>query len=198
MNQAKGPSQSEELRETNHPNLPSQYELCRIAAALRNADAVHNPDEALKAALRLWLSAGLELSAAQQRDAYNNAVAYRGEGDVNLLNNYIGFYEPDAEERRNRRTKAGIIEFGSEETSEAMKWVNDNARNPKDHFKTFSQFKKCWDDFFGKRAAKCRDRCSLFLLKRFLDARVEKRKGADAERKRNERQQTRGAKQLSK
>lgn len=52
----------------NEQKLPTQFELCQIAAILLRSNAVKRPMRAVRAALGLWLSAGYE-SIEQRREA---------------------------------------------------------------------------------------------------------------------------------
>lgn len=179
----------------NAPDWPTQYELCRIAASLPGVDTVNKPIRAVKAALGLWLAAGFELSKAKERSFWGNTEAYgrpsdtNGDGQADLsLDEYVEFYELYEEVRKPAADQKPIPFGESEDTSEAMKWVNANATSKKEGFKTFHQFKKSWDEFFGGEAAKYRHACCEAVLQLFLKARRKKRRDADAARKRKERQ----------
>jgi hypothetical protein len=170
--------------------FPSQYELCRIAAALFGPDAAKKPVKAVRAALGLWLSAGYELGKAKQRDLEENVMAYSEEGyaEGDSLEDVIS--REEIREMQRAPFLREQIAFGeSVETSDAMRWVNEKAQNNRDRFKSFREFEKAWDKVFGDGEVGDGARlfCSVPLLQRFCDERAAQRKAADAARKRKKR-----------
>ena len=169
--------------------LPSQYELCQIAAAVLGPEAAKQPLKAVRAALGLWFSAAYELPRAAKRNWEENAEIYGAAGHVNtdeLIN--VSAWE-EYRELQLQESERESIAFGeSVETSDAMKWLDANAKDPQDRFKTFPNFVKAWERTFDDKRDEHGDEARLFcsrgFLQIFIKLREAKRKADDAARKR--------------
>jgi hypothetical protein len=181
--------------------LPSQYELCQIAAAVLGPEAAKQPLKAVRAALGLWFSAAYELPRAAKRNWEANAEIYGDAGhiDTDELINVSALEEYRELQELERET----IQFGvSVETSDAMRWLDANAEDPRDQFKTFPKFVEAWGSVFGderdERGDEARLVCCRPLLQRLIEVRVAHRKAADAARKRKNRARNKTGDNLSK
>jgi hypothetical protein len=162
--------------------LPSVNELCHIALALRGSDAEGKPMEAVKAALGLWLTAEYELRRASERHLGANVMAYCPNLQGNL---YADFIADREREDRARDPDNRPVAFGSSDSdSEAMKWLETNAKDSEDTFKRFASFESAWTETFAEQAAASRKHCDVGILKLFLKSREAKRLAADRRRKR--------------
>ncbi len=193
---AKTPSDKKESGPSDVANrglLPSRYELCQIAAAMFGPEAAKKPVKAVRAALGLWLSAEWELSEASNREVDGNVVAYgmEGWGDGESLEEVILVAELEKARAMGGTPICELVEFGSSEgNSDAFRWVNSNARDPRDQFKTFKKFANAWEKAFGEQAYEFEFRtgCSVKVLEVFLMRRTAERRAKDAKRqKRNRR-----------
>lgn len=188
-------SEADAARAAALSRLPTQYQLCRIAASL--PDASKKPVQAVQYALALWLSAGYELSKAKKRHFIENLMIYSedryAEGDS--LEEAV---RADETQERRESLIADRVAFGdSEQNSEAMRCVNAMLKDRKHEvFKFFTNFQKAWDKHFGNgpRGDGARIFCCRWLCEQFVKARVAKSLAEDAERKRK----TRALKKMSK
>jgi len=162
----------------NAPKLPTPYELCRIAAALRGKDAKKEPDESIKKAMSLWSAARQELS---RLGSILSAEASEIEATRALaLSKYKNPFSLDVEVELDDRTTHDNTALS------AMCWLEKNA-DKRDTFKTISGFKAAWLEF---RPGKTNFKGRVFpiaALEAFVERRLTLRHARDAERKRQKR-----------
>ena len=206
----------------NKPKLPTPYELSRLAVALQGHDADKDPVGAVRGAMRLWFAAVCEITRAEKRDFLENLNEYSEARDLNdpsYNRDLDGPYLRDLEKAQNAAIPNPDDKslWFSEQDSKgntvhpAMDWVNKNATDDRDKFKTYKGFESAWLEYspgrtsFERGVAKVFGAHSLALLekdqevepdrtqlaftvrvcelKRFLNWRVEKRLDADRVRK---------------
>jgi hypothetical protein len=143
--------------------MPTPYELARIAAALRGQTAGEKPEEATKEALRLWCAACGTIEDAQDQ-----------------LDAQAMLPEPMA-------PPPGIA-FGTNwKDSAAIRWLEKNARDKRDKFATFGKFERAWAKIFGANASAIGSEIPEHGLRIFLRKRLEARRKQDAKIKRQKR-----------
>jgi len=156
--------------------LPTLYQLCRLAVALRGADAGDKPMDAVRSVLALWLTAEYELNRARANDIGRNMVTYcRSLEEIQLRD----FLEDRERERFLKDPDNQPVDFGSG----AMDWLHANAPHPEDQFKLFENLEKGWNDAFSENATRFRKFCCRKLLQLFLQIRETRRRDADRRRK---------------
>jgi hypothetical protein len=144
--------------------MPTPYELARIAAALRGQTAGEKPEEATKEALGLWCAACGTIEGAIQ-DAEDQLAAQ------------AMLPEPMA-------PSPGIA-FGTNwKDSAAISWLEKNAKDKRDKFATFGKFERAWAKVFGANASAIGSEISEPGLRMFLRKRLEARRRQDAKIKR--------------
>jgi hypothetical protein len=175
----------------NSNDLPSPYELARIAAALRGRAAEKKPAEAAEHALALWQSAASvlreEKMKLQKQEAIDNLASEQTTQSAAKLNakqqeqQHLAKY-PDDEE---------ILIRTSDGQSPAMEWINKQEGSTRDKFKTKRSFWSAWAAFDGMRGPIAFAKgvtgpvtATIEELRKFLAAREEKRRTADREGKR--------------
>ncbi len=162
-------------------NVPTPYEVSRLAIALRGREAAKEPFEAIREALGLWFVAVHELEKAKEKeDPMHAAMIY----DSSALFVEEMMIEEENRSKRAHEKKYPEIRFGiSKEDSDAMKWLARQGTV----FKTFRGFEKAWDRVFGADGPKLRERCTEEALRRFIHKERESALKADAERKKRKR-----------
>ena len=159
-------------------DLPSQYELARLAAAVSGAEAATNSKQAVQKALALWRAATEELL---------NEHARREAEELKCSEKCQPPEEP-SERQILVKTKEG--------TSPAMQWINEHAKYPRDKFKTTRLFWKAWVEFEPADADRFQKNVvgdvatTEEYLRQFLEHRSKLRRTDDASRKRKTRQKT--------
>ena len=165
---------------------PSNVELCQIAAAIYGLGATKDPRSAARVAVALWLSVSHEHSCFMQRDYKDNLREYFGESSDLYLAETKRLDEAVAKQAA---LLSNEIVFGtSKETSEAMQWLIEKAKDPRDHFKSFRAFQIAWDAIFAENSLKARQRCCERTMHQFISRRKEMRRITDAARKRVKRE----------
>lgn len=156
--------------------LPSPYEVARIAAALRGSKAATKPEEASRDALRLLLVAANVLNIEEHnRDI--EAAKRREEMESASL-------RPDDEP---------ILIRTTDNKSPALDWIRRNAEHERDKFKTERAFWNAWAEFEMADAFVLAPHMqgnvpsTIGELRRFLAWREEKRRTPDAQRQREKR-----------
>ena len=154
----------------NTNQLPSPYELSRIAAALPGIPK--KPGAAVKAAMKLWSEALEELSNQQKiqdgKSSGENIAPLPETIDRDITNEPI------------------LIASSDGQKSPAMDWINNNPDNKRDRFKSIDRFKAAWFKVHGKDEF-CGVWCDVGALRKFLHIRAEQRRVKDSDRKRKKR-----------
>lgn len=123
----------------------------------------------------------LRIDRAEKRSSEDNIWEYSEDGGEDSAA-VVQARDALADERKKQ---SDDIYFGtSAENSDAMKWLNENAEDAKDRFKTFAQFEKAWIEIFNDHTGEARAVCSVRLLKLFLEIRKREGLDKDAARKR--------------
>lgn len=167
--------------------LPSPYEISRIAAALRGRAAAKNPVEAIREAIGLWFVAAYELENTKRlKNLYDGLESYPS-GDC--ADRASAESIKDEEAWVIAQSEGGTkIAFGtSHKDSEAMNWLNKNAKDDRDKFGHFRRFEQAWTKAFGDQARSLRSRCTERILEQFEQKRIEARRNSDAKRQRQKR-----------
>lgn len=169
-------------------NVPTAYEISRIAVALRGPGAAKNPIEAIREALGLWLVAAVQLEeAAKEPNPYCALETFPLSDASERF--FAEFIKPEEEalaklRRQSEREKSFGTSF---EDSEPMKWLSENAKDKRDRYKSFPKFESAWTDTFGSKAAELRGSWTVETLKEFEQRRTQTRQIGDASRKRKAR-----------
>jgi hypothetical protein len=189
------------------PQLPTPYELCRLAAALRSPEAENDPLDAIRKALGLWFGTLHELKKAEGVIATKTPPSAEGDEDfeedadeefIKIL--AIEFCpaikaEHDAElaalEKRipNLADSKIPLQLGTSEVdSKLMQWINAKGTRVRDKFKSFGAFRKAWTKYRdGLGLPEQVNLENVMFARIFLDARVDLDRKREAERKRNKR-----------
>lgn len=167
----------------NSPTLPTPYQLCRIAAAIRGKDIAKNPKAAVKQALNLWSAAEVEISQVRAKNEANeNAISSEE------------WKAKQAELKSNPDSIELILSAPQiNNEAEALAWVNAQlSKRRRAEFKTIVGFKNAFSRFAGVRLGIPPEIPNdLYVLDRFVVDRVEKYRARERVNKKKQRQKAR-------
>ena len=143
---------------------PTTTELAQIAAVIRSGNPKLGLMDCANDALGLWMDCAIVLMSHEQKSEREQELQKQWARQRYLMRN------PD--ERR--------LQFGYDNDSECVRWLLENATNPRDQLKTFRAFRSAWLEYCpGDQSTGI----YVYELKRFLAAREKTRQEADRLRK---------------
>lgn len=149
-------------------NLPTPDHLALVAAVLRIGDPSKSELQNAEEALGLWQSCFIVLSSEEERirkSSHNRRLQEIDERQSDIRENH-----PDLVE----------LKVGDREHSEVLTWIQENADQPRDRFKTFTKFISAWREH---SPGYMHDTLAVWQIKEFLERRREKRLKEDRARK---------------